>query len=211
MLIESKSNCEPNVFLLPVFACLGCVLSAEVRGAFPDRQEGADLLWVHHPGGPGDGALSAREQSPAPLQAAGAAAAGVALTMTAGRLAAAVACLRDAALRGSVCMEMTSRWPRPHPVWGYCSSACWCGCHLLKWTETLRVADVFLKVDWAVWSPKLLNQSGAWLDIKRCNHGDNITVAFWWLCTLPFFRHTPESLFSDRVTSIFLQFMSIVE
>lgn len=48
-------------FLLKVWATLVFVPSAEAGGAFPDQQEGADLLWVHHPGGPGDGALSARE------------------------------------------------------------------------------------------------------------------------------------------------------
>ena len=52
-------------------------LRVEAGGAFQDQQEGADLIRVHHPGRPGDGALPPREQSHAPLQAAGAAAAAV--------------------------------------------------------------------------------------------------------------------------------------
>lgn len=50
---------------------------AEARGAFQDQQEGADIVWVHHPRRPGDGALPSWEQSHATLQTPGAAAAGV--------------------------------------------------------------------------------------------------------------------------------------
>lgn len=52
---------------------VGCV-SAETGGAFPDQQEGAHILWVHHSSRSGDGALPPWEQGPAPLQTAGAAA-----------------------------------------------------------------------------------------------------------------------------------------